>query len=355
MNISSFDHGMPLHGHYFFQFDKDHAWKPVSAAGLQEMLESRHPPLYRTVLGMPAPYEDGKVSCYFGPLYWDIDVSAEQGGVSVAICQVNQLLDKLSAFGLDLDQVRIFATGSKGFHLEVPHEVIAPKLTPCPDLPKIYWEMVHFPEIYVDGIDPRVYSARRGRMWRVPNRPRENGKFKVPVSVEQVRSMSAADYETLTSTPQPWPRLQPPTYTPGLAVLFAQAGDKVTKRAKVQAKASKQAELLRARFNGKLPPSLVGLLQGKFSPLGGWNQICVQIALAAHATGLSEQDLIEQAGPLLDGHRGDGNRYRTRQARVDELKHQFTYVAEAGYQFSVGGLKSIFPRGVNTSDLRGLA
>ena len=349
------DPDLPLDpaAHFFYQNDKLHRWSPITGAGLNSLLAGPAPALYRTVLALYEPYEEGKAPMYSGPLYIDIDVSKDMGGIETAIVQVNALLGKLSAIGVDPGQVRLFATGGRGFHLEIPSAIFAPGLAPAPDFPATYKRMAE--AVYVDGLDLNVYSARKGRMWRLPNRARESGKYKVPVSPEQVRSMTIAEYESLTSSPQPWPRLNPPTYAPSLAVLFAKARDAVSARQKAKPKASKEAAALKVRFNGKLPPCLLGLLQGRFQSEQGWNRIALQVALAAHAVGLSEDALIEQARSLINSHQGDGARYGTPRDREAELRHQFAYTPEAGYQFSVGGLKSILPHGVNVSDLRGLA
>ena len=349
------DPDLPLDpaGHYFYQHDKAHRWGQATGSELETILAGPNPPLYRTILALAEPYEEGKAPLYSGPLYIDLDVSVEMGGIETAIAQVNRLQRNLAGLGVDPDQVRQFATGGRGFHLEIPSAIFAPGLAPASDLPAIYRRMAE--AVFVDGLDPNVYSARKGRQWRIPNRKRESGRFKVPVSPEQAQRMTVAKYESLTSSPQPWPRLQLPTYAPSLAVLFATARDAVLAKAKAKPTASKEGAALKARFNGKFPPSLLGLLQGRFQSEQGWNRICVQVALAAHAVGLSEDALIEQARTLIENHHGDGARYGTPRDREAELRHQFAYVLEAGYQFSIGGLKSILPPGVNTRDLRGLS
>ena len=290
--------------HFFFQHDKAHTWKPATGAGLNMMLASGHPPLYRTVLALSQAYEEGKPALYSGPLYLDLDTSQAMGGIKTAIVQVNRLQRNLAGLGVDLESVRTFATGGRGFHLEIPSEIFAPGLAPSPELPAIYRRIVE--AVYVDSVDLNVYSARKGRMWRVPNRPRESGKYKVPVSLEQVQCMTVADYDRLTACPQPWPRLQAPTYAPGLALELTKARDAVSPRAKPKAQASKESAALKARFGGKFPPSLLGLLQGRFQSEQGWNRVALQVALAAHAVGLSESALIEQARLLIDGHQGNG-------------------------------------------------
>ncbi len=338
-------------GHYFFQRDKTHTWKPVTGAHLNSLLASPYPPIYRTVLAQAEAYDESKAALFSGPLYIDLDVSENMGGTATAIQQANQLLSNLVVLGVNLDQIRIFASGGKGFHIEIPTAIFTLGLTPSSALPAIYKEIVHQPSIYVDGIDSRVYSARKGRMWRVPNVERENGRFKVPVSPDQIHSMTPDDYKRLTSEPQPWPQLSPPEYCPNLGVAFLTARDKVAAVRSRAVHAPKAATALKARFGGNFPPCARGLLQGRFDSPVGWNQICVQIAATARACGLSLNDLIRQAGPLIEKHRGDGSRYRTARERTEELKHQYECT---NYAFSVGGLRSILPRGINTRDLVGL-
>jgi hypothetical protein len=337
-------------GHYFFQHDKAHAWRPVTGTGLNSLLAGSNPPLYRTVLAQAEAYGESKPSLYSGPFFIDIDVCVNMGGIETAISQLNVLLGKLAALGVGLDQVRIFATGGRGFHLEIPSEIFAPNLNPSPDLPAIYRRMAE--AVYVDGVDLNVYSARKGRMWRVPNRQRESGAFKVPVSLDQVRKMTFADYARLTSCPQPWPRLKPTCYAPALAVEFSKAKDAVMARARARArpKASKESAALKRRFGGSLPPSLLLLLQARVQSPAGFNRIAMQIAATARACGVDIEALLRQAQPLLEKHRGDGSRYRTASARAEELRHQYECTE---YAFSVGGLRSILPRGMG-KELGGL-
>ncbi len=59
-------------------------------------------------------------------------------------------------------------------------------------MPLIFREVAY--KLFVDTLDMRVYSARRGRMWRAPGVQRENGKFKVPLTKDEAFNMRVKDY-----------------------------------------------------------------------------------------------------------------------------------------------------------------
>jgi hypothetical protein len=116
-------------------------------------------------------------------------------------------------------------------------------------------------ELYVDTLDLRVYSGRKGRMWRTPNVRRESGKYKVPITPEELMEMTAADYEALCSQPRIIPAPAEPVLSQKRAVLYAKAESKVDAAAKKRKDSKKDFELL-ARFKGQFPPSLAAVMAG---------------------------------------------------------------------------------------------
>jgi hypothetical protein len=156
-------------------------------------------------------------------------------------------------------------------------------------LPAIYKE-VAWQAFATDSTDFRVYSQGRGRMWRVPNRQRENGKFKVPLTVDEAFTMTPKSYAALVSAPRPFRALAAPKLCPSLALLYTQACDKVVKARGIKRKRnpSKTSELLQARckaVGAALPPSILALGAGLMKPRegAGFNQIAIQLCTTAHA------------------------------------------------------------------------
>jgi hypothetical protein len=74
-----------------------------------------------------------------------------------------------------------------------------------PQLPRIYAAMVQqlFPPSVAPTLDRSVYSAGKGRMWRVPNRRRsDNGRYKVPLAMREVLHKPSTELEALTHRPR---------------------------------------------------------------------------------------------------------------------------------------------------------
>ena len=204
--------------------------------------------------------------------------------------------------------LRLYATGGRGFHIEVPWELFLPKPPKAgvQRLPQIYREMAF--ELFVDTLDLRVYSARKGRMWRTANVARENGKFKVAISFDEALAITVEDYGTLCSAPRPAPTPTPPALCQRLAVLYAKAESKIEGAAKRKKGAKKDFELL-ARFKGEFPPTLQRLLAGEgVAETAGFHQIAMQVAITANALGKTDAYVLEAATGLIENHVSDGHR-----------------------------------------------
>jgi len=348
----SLDPQIPLNGNYFCCTGKT-KWQTATAQSLAVML-ANDPPEFRTVLGIIADI-DGEMPKegwpVLGPMYFDFDATDD---IDESIEGFQAFLAKLQGLSLDLRMCRLFASGVKGMHIEIPMECFMAKI---PDegilgLHHVYREVAH--SLYVDTLDPRVFSGGKGRQWRVPNRQREGGTYKVPLTVEEALTLTPARYAELVSAPRPFPALTTPALCPDLAMAYALARDKVTVKANSRRKVADTERSLKARFSSRLPPVLVALGQGRFPARGGWNLICVQLATLAHCLGMDDDAIVEACKGLIQNHQSDGNRYNSPGKRERELRRMFDYVEGSSYQVSIGGIRSILPQGLRCDDFRGL-
>lgn len=335
---------------YWQQSGEDN-WIPALATSRAEVLASKSP-RYMSVLDIntnvthDTPREELDALAYKGDLYIDIDVSKEMGGIETAIVQINTLIDKFAALGVKPETLRIFASGSKGFHLEIPKKTYQdrePK-NGQPHLPAIFKELVHTGEIYVDGIDNRVYSAGRGRMWRSTNVQRENGRYKVQVSLEECRNLTPEIYDEYVSGPRPILNMPPAEYCSTLAVMYATAHDTIVARRKSMSK-SKADPLAVARWAKKPPAELTALLNGKGLREGaGFHPIAIQVAMAANTLGWSVDDMLDRAENLINNHHGDGNRYDSPRKRKRELTRLWYYFQGGSgtyYEFALQPMRAL--------------
>ena len=292
--------------------------------------------------------EDYAKMRFSGPAYFDWDSEK----IEETIPPFQEFLKKLSDIGTNLNCLRLYATGGRGFHCEIPEAVFMAKVpkTGTASLPYIYKEMAF--GLVVETLDMRVYTGRKGRMWRVPGIERSNGKFKVPITLDEAQRMTPELFDQLCSAPRAEVYRETPTLSTGLAALFAKASSLVSQSVKVSAK-SKGDEATLARHKGQFPPTALRLMAGDgVLPGKGFHHIAMQLALTANALGKSEEEFIRLSEGLAQHHQGDSERYNSPRKRKDELARMWNYTHDNPcYTYSKGGLRSILAPGEPSPDL----
>ena len=338
---------------FYYQRTPESTWELADAKLRQNIVQTYQPP-FTTILDLDTDVEEGmkredldKIH-YRGDLYFDFDADS----IEDVIPPFQRFLSNLTEIEIDLRQVQIFASGGKGFHIVVPMAMFVekPSTAGYTFLPAIYKEMAQ--ELYVDTLDMRVYTARRGRMFRTENVLRSNGKYKVQLSVEQARSITPELYDEWTSQPGDGWQLLAPVFNPALALLFTKARDRV-KDAISKRRSSKADEKLVAQFQGQFPSSLQMVGRGENVREGvGFQKIATQIAITANTLGQTEEQMLETCEGLIQNHQSDGNRYNTPTKRRKELLRMYHYMQDNPcYEFSAGGIKSLLTPGTPTPDL----
>lgn len=329
--------------YFFHQAEAKSSWTLALASERDRINRDIRPEL-NTILDVNCSF-DGDISQeekdkvkYRGPMYFDFDSE----DLEEVIPQFQQLLTNLKAKGVNLNALRIYASGGKGFHIEMPQQMLMAKLPPhgIAGLPLIYREVAH--ELYVNTLDLRVYSQGKGRQWRCPNIKRANGKYKVQISVDEAFAMTPEMYEDLTKYTRPVFPVEDAAFSPDIALIYSQARDKVEKALRNRGKRKKTADELK-RFKGEWPETVRNILQGHtLKERVGWNYLCIQLAITATALGKTEDQLLNDAEGLIQSYQGDSRRYATVSQRKAELRNQYRYHQENPcYEFSVGGVLSL--------------
>lgn len=329
-------------------------WRPILAE-LRSKEIAENAPAFTTILEVDNNFstklsmEEMAAVRYRGSLYFDFDST----DLEEVIPAFKRFLRKLQEdHKVELRQLELFASGGKGFHVIVPPECFLPKLTNRGylGLPKIYAEIAN--ELYVDTLDMRVYSGRRGRQLRTVNVLRPNGKYKVQLSVKEAFSITPELYEELCSTPRPLINPEQPVLNNDLALLFSVAQDKVEKALRNRKKSRVDEKLLK-RFNNELPPTVLALMRGEgVGESLGFNNIAQQLAVTACALNKNEDDFVSMCSGLILNHVSDGVRYNTPAKRERELRRMHQYMFEnPTWSFSIGGIKSLVAKDVKTPDL----
>lgn len=344
--------------HYYQEVGGNEDWKPIPAA----MLDTVKHASFVTILSVDVPIADDYTKeqyagvKYKGPLYFDLDDA--ESPASTAISMV-ELIDKLIEKGVSIAALSIYASGGKGFHLLVPETyfLAKPPTKGMAYMPTIYKEMAFY--MAVRSMDMRVYTARRGRMFRQQNVKRSNNQYKVRITYQELVEIAelAADdkaaaedyYNNLCSKPRNLDLpLEIPTVAPAMLALFDQCKAKVTTLAN---KIKKQKPV-------KLPedlPSFDALLRGEgLRKDAGFQHIAMQVAITAHARGMSCAALLAAAEGLCAKHESDGFRYNTPEKRKQELARMWDYTEDNPcYAYSQQAITSLLNH--QAADLRGLS
>jgi hypothetical protein len=331
-------------------------WTLAPAEQRQKIISDLHPVLVTVLDAKSIPQDDWTREQYLsmkysGPLYFDWD---SRDDLPKAISDMQRTVAKLvDEFKVPPEAMSIYATGGKGFHLEIPMEVFTTGnaiKTGVTLLPLVYRHMAL--EVVTPTLDMRVYSTRKGRHWRVPNIRRDNGKFKVQISYAEAMTMDQEAYDLLTSEQRP---LTPPStshQSAELLALFLESRAKVEGETKRALKAKDETKELN-RFNGEIPASAKLLMAGMHIRQDvGFNNIALQFAILAHALGKSEEEFLQACEGIINEYTSDG-RYNSPRKRREALQERFYYTKDNPcYIFSFGGLKSIAEEGFEPDELR---
>ena len=137
-----------------------------------------------------------------GPLYIDLDINDLQQDFEKLKRDVLLLCRRLKTmFHLTDDNLQIFFSGSKGFHILVPHTVFGIK--PSKDLNDKYKLIALELKSYTitKSVDTRIYDSKR--LFREPNTINsKTGLYKVQMSLEQIRDIKYEELLKYASTPK---------------------------------------------------------------------------------------------------------------------------------------------------------
>lgn len=106
-------------------------------------------------------------------------------------------------YGVDSWDMRFFLSGGKGFHAEIPSHLFGLE-SGHPKLPVIYRRLVQSwaDELKLTTVDLSLYCMGKGKMWRIPNIRRPDGRYKVPLSRDDVAYCSFDELWSLGDAPK---------------------------------------------------------------------------------------------------------------------------------------------------------
>lgn len=267
--------------HYLiFRPDKKETWKIY---GQKQLAGLEKNPAFMTVLAVdqdPEVLEDaGEDSLehvkFLGPMYWDFDGT----DLDVVLDDSRKLVEWLrKKMDVPDEFINVWLSGQKGVHITVPEEIFGVR-TPTKLLPWIYKEIAL--SIPLDTMDMGVYSAGKGRMWRCEGIPRPGtGTFKVGVTLDELESMDAQQYEVLVATARPALELRKPDKVlafPKAETLMKMAKSTANRKFRAYKDDPGVQEDVLKNIEG-IPGCIEKLITEGDCPESNWNQAAMQLA-----------------------------------------------------------------------------
>ena len=129
-------------------------------------------------------------------LYSDfIPIDIDSDDLDKALKDTRLIIEHLrDKYGIDISQIRLFFSGCKGFHIEIPSTLFG--IVPCKNLPSIHKEIVK--RIIPTGIqvDTKIYQ-RRGLL-RIHNSiNNKTNLYKIPIQVDELNNLNVNEIKEI--------------------------------------------------------------------------------------------------------------------------------------------------------------
>jgi hypothetical protein len=273
---------------------------------------------------------------YRGPLYFDIDCKDDLGQ---AIRSGQELIVKLTRMGVPKDTLQVFLSGSKGLHILVNETLFTGKRFIL-RLPEIYKEMAR--DLFVIGLDYSVYSGGRGNSFRIVNLQRHDGKYRVPVTVDELNELTVDRYRELVQGPREVEVDDPQgLVVHELKALFDEAKKRVNAKPKLVIIAS-SADMEKIR--DPVPACIQMLVDSEaVKASSSFNQVATQLASYIVRAGVSPT-VAEGLSARLASSATSG-KYSTPKARRDHIEAQIRYVEHTPtFSFGCNAIRTLLSK-----------
>ncbi|WP_367372189.1 hypothetical protein [Pseudomonas lini] len=333
--------------YHYYQRSEHDAWFLLSCHGEESPVELAKAQGAKklTILALNQMVNDGteaelprnrdKIG-YRGPLYFDIDCKDD---LAQAITSGQELVGKLVRMGVPKDGIEIFLSGSKGLHILVNETFFTGKRFIL-RLPEIYKEMAR--DLFVIGLDYSVYSSGRGNSFRIVNLQRHDGKYRVPVTADELIDLTVERYREWVKAPRTVEVDDPQEQVVHeLKALFEEAKKRVNSKPKLVIIASSaDMEAIREPV-----PACIQMLcdSDSLKADASYNQVATQLATYIVRAGVSQSVAESLTARLASSAKS--SKYSTPKLRRDHIEAQIRYVEHTPtFSFGCNAIRSLLSK-----------
>jgi putative DNA primase/helicase len=271
-----------------------------------------------------------------------LDLDAENPGEAFA--EARRIIAHLEeAYGVTPYQIRIYLSGKKGVHLDIPCEILG--ILPGPYLHLEYRRLAAKlkSDLGLETLDMSLYAGGRGKMFRLPNVRRDNGRYKVPAMPSELRGLNDEELVRLTENPRhldPDEEPEEPQLCEMLHELFLNIREAVAEQEEARKHEPIESTAL-SKLERELPQCIQAILKLRSKPANAnFNKLILNLAayFSAAGYGFTEADVIV-AEFIRDYH---STSYTTPAARYKHWEHLYHYIKDnVDYSFSCGFVKAL--------------
>lgn len=273
--------------------------------------------------GRPEPTRYGDLCIDF-----DDDKNPENALAEVkALCLIHLPED----YGADPNEILFYASGSKGFHATLPAEWFD-SIDGDPLLPLIHKRIIADwkNRFNLKTVDMSLYCMGKGRMFRIENVQRGNGRYKVPLSLEEVRTLSMDEITGLTMAPR---EIEPIDWIVSeveeLGNLYRTTRHFIHEELKQIPETPPLSEDERKKLSDKLPHCVSHILTALPAKSGhvNFNKLVMVLVTYFQMAGWSKVDATAHVESFLQRY-GDSSSYDTPKKREQHWASQWDYLQD---------------------------
>lgn len=252
----------------------------------QEIINSFERDKYKTIY----KYENKSTNtCNFiSPLYLDLDIEDIENNFDKLVRDLKILINKLkSEFYLKTEDIQIYFSGSKGFHLIIDENIFG--FTPNRILNKDFKKIAVYLKSYTltKCIDTKIYDCKR--LFRIPNTINtKSNLYKVYIKYEDIIKMTYKDLIEYASEIKEY-KLPIFKYNEKASIAFNKLIDKINKKDKEKTNIKLAKEYIK---NKKLLPCVQYILQNG-STNGQRNNTTIALANSLFQIGYKKEEVVE--------------------------------------------------------------
>ena len=248
-------------------------------------------------------------------------------------------------YNLNPYSIALWCSGGKGFHARIPAGCLGSQDGDV-HLPMIYKKMAVQWSVSLElpSIDTGIYCMKRGNMFRCENVLRDNGRYKVPITLDELQSLDYPALRELTKNPREIEPVEAEedvnAVCEDLAALFHGYKTAVHKEG-VEAKNQPPADLkFIGRLQGKVAPCINYILTSYPKTLKtSFNILVMNLVKYFQSAGYELSDTLNIVEAFLQGYPYSTS-YTTYSERLNHFREQWLYhKGSAGSQFLCSYIK----------------